>query len=708
MIDLYLEGAARFLDPFGVSPRVALESAQSGRELLVAVNNPVTRFVLRHTLQPFPISDLQAALAHLAAIPKDETRLELFILDLYRSHCFRCGEAVEVEYYIWDKELGGPSHKVFACENCGYTGESAATEQDWDRAQDYSRHTLQHALALEQVATAGDPDRKHAEDALAVYTGRAVFALITILNKLEQVPITPELKEAADALLLHAFDAANALWGYPEGRSRPRQLVSSSRFREYNVWLALERAVDLWALPDTGVEVQEWEEGGAFHAGGVMLYPGSARELIKESSTLKALDAILTIPPRPNQAYWTLSALWAAWLWGKEQAAPVKVALRRRRYDWAWHATALRTVFSSLAEVFPAGRPALVYVPEAEPGFVAATLAGIEGAGFRLHGRALRADDEQFISQWSIGAGSTAEPGQVDRDELMGKWMLSTLKSRAEPTPYAVLHAAVWSGLAQGGLIERDWSNMMRHPLQTLTDEFERLLQRPEVIHLSRGSEPESGVYAVRSSLESEPLSDRVEKAVLGILREVETVSGSELDQEICLRFPGLLTPDRRWVMACLRSYAEPAPESDTWDLRQEDRSDLRSEDREELVQTLSNLGLQLGFEVRKDGWVTWHEPSGREVYRFDIRETSALGHPEQDIAASGQLFVVPGSRSGLIAERARRNPELRAWLESGVRVMKYRHVRRLAAETTLTVENLAERLAIDPPEHQDPQLPLL
>jgi hypothetical protein len=39
---------------------------------------------------------------------------------------------------------------------------------------------------------------------------------------------------------------------------------------------------------------------------------------------------------------------------------------------------------------------------------------------------------------------------------------------------------------------------------------------------------------------------------------------------------------------------------------------------------------------------------------------------------------------------------------------MKYRHVRRLAAETTLTVENLAERLAIDPPEHQDPQLPLL
>ena len=296
MIDLYLEGAERLLDPFGVSPRVALESARSGRELLVAVNNPVTRFVLRHTLQPFPITDLQAALAHLAAIPKDETRLELFILDLYRSQCSRCGGEVEVEYYIWDKELGGPSHKVYSCENCGHAGESAATEQDWDRAQDYSRRTLQHALALEHVASAGDPDRKHAEDALAVYTGRAVFALITILNKLEGTPIAPELKEAADALLLQAFDAANALWGYPEGRSRPRQLISSSRFREYNVWLALERAVDLWALPDPGVEVHEWGEGEEFQAGSVMLYPASARELMKESNALKGLDAVLTIP----------------------------------------------------------------------------------------------------------------------------------------------------------------------------------------------------------------------------------------------------------------------------------------------------------------------------------------------------------------------------------------------------------------------------
>ncbi|MEJ2010915.1 MAG: hypothetical protein P8X64_01685 [Anaerolineales bacterium] len=707
-LELYLQDAERLLDPFGASPRLAMECARAGREVLVAVNNPVTRFVLRHTLKPFQVSDLQAALAQLAAIPKDETRLEPFILDLYRSHCSRCGEPVQVEYYVWDKELGGPSHKVFACERCGYAGESAATEDDWNQALDYSRRTLQHALALEQVAPAGDPDRKHAEAALAMYPGRAVFALITILNKLEQAPIEPRLKDAADALLLQAFDTANALWGHPEGRARPRQLVSSSRFREYNVWLALERAVDVWAAPDPGVQVRQWEDDDASRAGEVTIYSGSARELCQQPDALAGLDAILTVPPRPNQAYWTLSALWAGWLWGREEAAPIKVALRRRRYDWAWHATALRTVFSSVAEAFPVQRLSLVYFPEAEPGFIAAALAGVEGAGFSLQGRALRADEEQLLTQWVLPNRRPAEPELEHRARGMERAVIEVLSARAEPTPYSVLHAAVWSELAGTGRIERDWTNLLRHPVQALTDEFEQLLQKPSIVHLSRGSEPQSGLYSLRSTPEAEPLSDRVEREILAQLRNQRRVSSPELDQEICRIFTGLLTPDRRWVRACLQSYAEPSPEGDVWSLRQEDQPDKRAEDREDMLRLLRDLGLRLGFEVQMDGHLNWTETSGKTAYRFEVRETSAWGHPERTPGLEGLLFVVPGSRSGLIAERTRRNPEFRTWLESGVRVMKFRHVRRLLDETTLTRDNLAQRLAIDPPEHQDPQLPLL
>jgi hypothetical protein len=70
--------------------------------------------------------------------------------------------------------------------------------------------------------------------------------------------------------------------------------------------------------------------------------------------------------------------------------------------------------------------------------------------------------------------------------------------------------------------------------------------------------------------------------------------------------------------------------------------------------------------------------------------------------------FVLPGGRAALVAEMMRRDPTLRDWLGRAGRVVKFRHIRRLGSETTLRADNLAERLAIDPPEHRDPQLPLL
>jgi len=70
--------------------------------------------------------------------------------------------------------------------------------------------------------------------------------------------------------------------------------------------------------------------------------------------------------------------------------------------------------------------------------------------------------------------------------------------------------------------------------------------------------------------------------------------------------------------------------------------------------------------------------------------------------------FVLPGGRASLVMAKVRRDPRLSEWLKSGPRIIKFRHIRRLATETTLTRENLNQRFIIDPPEHHDPQLPLL
>ncbi len=714
--------AGLVLDPFGASPRLVLEAAQSGRTVLVAANNPVTRFVLQHTLQPFKFGELQAALSHLAAIPKDDTRMERFILDLYRSTCTRCGEAISVEFFVWDPELGGPTHKIYSCEHCAHTGESPTTEDDWNRALDFSRRGLQHALALEQVAPAGDPDRQHAEVALSVYPGRAIYALITITNKIDQLALDESLLRALHALLLSAFDGANALWSYPEGRERPRQLRASQRYREHNVWRALEQGVETWAMEQPDLQVIDWPSDSPMQAGTIAIYPGTVRDLM-ETVDPAQISLLLTVPPRHNQAFWTLSALWAAWLWGRETAAPIKVALRRRRYDWSWHAAALRTVLTGLAASIKSDTPVISYLPEAEPGFIAAVLSGFNAAGFALQGRALRAGEEQAIFHWNVDSAAPIACGKKKREESMRSSGRHILTSRAEPSAYPLLHAAAWSDLVAEELLESIREAEGRQFMQVMGESLEAVLgDRKTFLHMGRGAEVESGLYWLHDPPFTEAsLTDRVERQVLESLRKEGWIYAYELDKHICEQLPGLLTPDRRLINVCLRSYAEGPDADSRWRLRAEDYAAARQEDCAEIRRLLVNLGSQLEFEVGEGEMIKWLGDDGEVAYAFQIMETAIWAGvlqydavdgityviPQYD-AVDGITYVIPGGRAELVAEKARRDPRLQDWLQGGPLVIKFRLVRRLIAETTLTRENLRERLAIDPPEHQDPQLPLL
>lgn len=697
------------LDPFGASPRMLVEAAQAGRAVLVTCSNPVTRFVIQHTVNPFEIGQLQAALARLGAMAKDETRLERFLLELYKSECTRCGEAVVVDYFIWDRELGGPTHKVYTCEHCGRSSEDPATQSDWARAMEYSQRGLQHALALEQIATTGDRDRQHAEAALSVYPERAIYALITLVNKLSQLNLEEPVASAAHALLLSAFNSVDSLWGHPEGRRRPRRLVASPRFREFNVWRALEQAVDTWVFEDPDVELVEWPAEGPPQPRTVSVYPGPARDL---QSSLSEMDVrlLLTIPPRPNQAFWTLSALWAAWLWGRDTAASIKVALRRRRYDWAWHASALRTVMGVMRPSLDPETPVVVYLPEAEPGFLAAVLAGFDGAGFHLKGRAHRIAENQAYLSWSIGLDEVG-PGQISNaKQRLEDTTVDILKTRGEPSPFSMLHSAVWTDLATTRDLAKLWGSEEIHPITQVGDAFEAVIGNRNLFErLGRGAEPESGLYWLADpSGASQPLTDRVEALVLEALRGTDALTEIELDQAVCLGLQGLLTPDRRSVRTCLRSYAYEDLDEGVWRLREEDHLNVRAADCVEIRRLLGELGRSLGYEVEGEEPISWLDEDGDPVYTFKVLEMAALGHVHETGDESPVVFVLPGGRAELVAEKTRRDPRLREWLGRRLRVVKFRHVRRLAAETTLTRENLAERLAIDPAERHDPQLPLL
>lgn len=694
----------RVLDPFGASPRLAVEAAAEERAVLVAVNNPITRYVLQRTAEPFTIQDLQSALARLGTAPKDGGRLEPFLLDLYRTQCSRCGEWISADYFVWDKEGGEPVLKFYSCPHCSHTIEEPTNEEDLQRAREYERRGLQHAMALEQLAPRGSPDRQQAEEALAVYPSRAVYAIVTLLNKLEQL----EADDAERALLLSALDQANSLWGHPEGRARPLQLSASVRFLENNVWRGLERAAGHWALPDPKVDLRQWTDWQSLEPGVITVYPGPVRELVTELPSAQ-VQHILTVIPRPNQAFWTLSALWAAWLWGRKVADPIRAALRRRRYDWAWHASALRSTLRTMKEAVGHQAQVLGFMPDAEPGFVGAALSGFDAGGYRLTGRALRLEGQAMLT-WNREPGLERAVSPSSIANSMSHSAQAALEARGEPARYALPHIAAFSSLATKRLLAGVRPSETRSALGVVGEQLDKVLgDRQLFVHVGRGVEPESGRYWLTDdSRAGDSLADRVEDAVLAELRSVNGITAVEIDTHLCEQLPGLLTPDRRLVMAALRSYAQFDSADRLWRLRPEDQPEARKADLKEMLTLLRSLGEQLGYKVSATEEIEWRD---HRSLLFRVDETAKLGSVMRGHARSSaeiEAIVIPGGRSALVAEKARRDLRLQAWLESGLHIVKYRHVRRLSEDTTLNRENLFERLALDPPGQEDPQLPLL
>ena len=153
------------LDPFGFSPRLVLEAARAGYRVLVAANNPITRFLVEMAASAPTEAELKAALADLAAARKGEERLETHLQSLYLTNCEKCGKTVQAAAFLWRKGEDAPYARVYTCPHCEDKGEHLVTPADAERAREAMRSAgLHRARVLERVAPVGDPDREYAEE----------------------------------------------------------------------------------------------------------------------------------------------------------------------------------------------------------------------------------------------------------------------------------------------------------------------------------------------------------------------------------------------------------------------------------------------------------------------------------------------------------------------------------------------------------------
>jgi hypothetical protein len=706
------------LDPFGFSPRLALEAARAGYRVLVTVNNPITRFLLEMSAHPPSETDFKAALADLASSKKGEERLGSHLRSLYLTPCEKCGNEIYADSFLWRKGEEAPYARIYTCPHCEDSGEREANPLDIERAKKIaSTDALHRSRAFERVAALEDEDRIYAEEAIQHYLPRPLYFLTTVINRLDSLNLTPERRRALNALILLACDAGNTLWDHPTQRRRPKQLNIPNQFREYNLWTQLEHGLSRWIETSSSVPMEPWPNQLP-ESGGICLFDGRLKDFAEEVRKEIPIKAVIGSLPRPNQAFWTLSALWAGWLWGREAVEAYKPALRRRRYDWAWNASALNAAFTHLFDMLHLGTPFFALLSEPEPASLSSALTAASAAGMDLRSVALRTQHDPIQLFWTSGEHLKRQPSEANREDVRDA-IYAHLQERGEPASYLHVHAAGLIALAESHALrqkDQEFDEALRgiHALiQTALEED------PRFVHYSSGESVDTGLWGLNTthpasvsstpptnggSAQRESLSDRVEIAVVTFLQKHPNSIFLEIEQDLYPSLPGLLTPSQAMIYAVITSYANK--EAGTWKLRPEDLAAARRDELNQIARLIETIGTRLGYRTRKQEKNYLWEQNGRLERTFYILASALIGRAlaETPYPPERTVIVIPGGRAALAAYKIQRDPSLATHIKA-VRVVKYRLLRTLVELPVLTRETFEEQVAGDPLEKSKSQM---
>jgi hypothetical protein len=707
------------LDPFGASPRTVLELANAGYCILVAANNPVSRFLIEMAAHPPAESEFHAALAELATAKKGDERIEPHIRSLYATECARCGRTIMADSFLWEKDAATPYARIYNCPHCGDNGEHPTNASDADRAT-IGISGMHRSRALERVAPLNDPERPHVEEALAAYPPRAVYALFTLINKLDGLSISPLRRRCLQALLLSTCDQANTLWAYPTTRERPKQLLVPSRYRENNIWLALENSISLWATSAPSIPIVTWPnqlESEITCSGGIVLFEGRLRDLVV-NLTDKKISAVVAPFPRPNQAFWTLSALWAGWIWGREAVGPFKTVLRRRRYDWAWHTTALVSALKALGEHLPANTPVLGLIGEVEPGFLNAAVIAADISGFDLLQMTIRDQNLPAYLEWKHTETSENTLKSNDGIPFIQLAAEGYLAERGQPAGYMHIVAAVLKKLASEKFFRHTFTaatpseKVDEHPADIFTQTQSMLRDvlsyRGGFLRFGATESFDTGQWWLRESKNNLlPVADRIEMELVHGLIHHSGSTFSKIDRGLCRQFTGLFTPEPELVQVCLDSYGIQDPtDSGIWSLRTADIPASRRAEIELIHTQLDQLAKRLGYTSQGDGPLAWLDAHGNPLYWFFIKASAIFSDIifNSGLPPNRTLIILPASRANLVVYKQRTDPRLESMTEAGWRFIKFRHLRWLLETPLLLPENFDDQLNADPLTYTTPQ----
>jgi hypothetical protein len=701
------------LEPFGFNPIIPIEIADAGHPVLVTINNPIHAFLLRVLASAPQEDDLLSALQELATSTKGEERMESYIRSFYQLKCLDCGKQIEAEGFVWKKGADQPYASLVECPFCGAHGEQIFNQETLSSLKPLPNKQFHFARALNRIAEINDDLRPDVENALNAYPLRPLVILQTIINKLETLDLSPKRRDLLTALILSAADKANTLWAYPTPRDRPRQIVIPTVFLEKNLWKVLIESIQTWQIYKSPISIKDWD-GEPKSTEGIYLFQGRFKELdLKAENDI--FSAVITTIPRPNQAFWTLSALWTGWIWGQEAVAPIRRVISRQRYDWNWHTNALTSVFGAIHKVSNAADKFLGIITENEPMFLLTALLAANQAGFQLKTFSQESDEQIAQCLWQRAPESLTPVRPEPAIEIAHLAAETYIRNKGEPASYQQIHAAAITELANQNQLAVDIftqnPNQATSETQKWIDSLFQISDR--LVRIPDGTTSlETGEWWLRSPTNAiTPLIDRVENTIVQYLKQERTTTAQAIKKMVFQSFPGLFTPRANIILTCLESYANLMDTGlHLWELKDSEKDFARKNDINIILNSIRQIGDCLKFKVAGENPLLWFsETADHPDFKIIIISSANIpieqfnNHP----IAKTNIIVLPGSRANLLAFKEQRNPVLKQTLRDKCIIVKFRLIRDLEANPLLTRELFFEQIQVDPPEYHASQLAL-
>lgn len=665
------------LDPLGSTPQAALEAARSGYRVLVACNNPVLALMLEVLARAPQREEFQTLIAQLADSRRAEERLEVHLESLYRTICPSCQQPIQAEGYIWKKGAGEPAARIVDCPHCGTRGEFPLEEQDRVSLQSCGSLAMTRSRALVRNGIQNAAENPVIREVMDSYPDRAFYVLFNLINRIEALPVSVDQRRLLQALLLSACDTASMLWPHPVLKTRPRLITPPAEYIEINLWRAFQSAVSLWSAAPEPIAFSLYPELPSARLGGICLFPGRYPAIGQLAGEIDP-RAALAIIPYPNQAFWSYSAVWSGWIWGKGAAHSLQGVLERQRFDSRWIGAVLTSAFYSL----PKDIPVFAQLPEATPGLLTACLAAGLSAGLRLEGVAYEQEADLAQICWQSGYSSgDAIPSSVSH--LYRDAMRDALMVRSEPATYLQL-----AGASLERLIDRDvlpmgkpgfYEEILIRIQQAQKENFEDSAFLK--VYGSRAADSQGAWWLKRNEPSLFSLADRVEEEILGLLKGKAGFNALALQETLNRQFRGFLTPPPSLVEAILASYCSKQPEQPG--ILAADAQKLPQNFEPEVVEMndlVNELGAKLGFRTEKGDHFTWRAGE-KLVYGVFITCDGRISRWVDEFGKEpiSNIILCPEVRMDLIFFKIGHDPRLLEALGSW-RLISFEQLRRIAA----------------------------